>query len=124
MASLWVGAASAPDVPLALLQVAETREKQSVLATEIIKGVLVPQFAILPLAVLLIWLALVRGIKPLSVVEARDPRAQARRPEPARRILGAAGSRAAGAVGQRAAEQAQRLDRARRSASWPTPRTS
>ncbi|HEY9222604.1 MAG TPA: ATP-binding protein, partial [Variovorax sp.] len=33
--------------------------------------VLLPQFAILPLAVLLIWLALVRGIKPLSVVEAR-----------------------------------------------------
>ena len=56
---------------MALLQVAETREKQSVLATEIIKGVLLPQFAILPLAVLLIWLALVRGIKPLSVVEAR-----------------------------------------------------
>ncbi|HET7837946.1 MAG TPA: sensor histidine kinase N-terminal domain-containing protein [Variovorax sp.] len=70
IASLWV-AGQAPDVPLALLQVAETREKQSVLATEIIKGVLLPQFAILPLAVLLIWLALVRGIKPLSVVEAR-----------------------------------------------------
>jgi two-component system sensor histidine kinase TctE len=33
--------------------------------------VLLPQFAILPLAVLLIWLALVRGIKPLSVIEAR-----------------------------------------------------
>ncbi|MDN8612114.1 sensor histidine kinase [Variovorax ginsengisoli] len=70
IASLWV-AGKPPDVPLALLQVAETREKQSVLATEIIKGVLLPQFAILPLAVLLIWLALVRGIKPLSVVEAR-----------------------------------------------------
>jgi two-component system sensor histidine kinase TctE len=70
IASLWV-AGQPPDVPLALLQMAETREKQSVLATEIIKGVLLPQFAILPLAVLLIWLALVRGIKPLSVVEAR-----------------------------------------------------
>ena len=70
IASLWV-VGSTPDAPFALLQVAETREKQSVLATEIIKGVLLPQFAILPLAVLLIWLALVRGIKPLSVVEAR-----------------------------------------------------
>ncbi|MCU4120188.1 sensor histidine kinase [Variovorax sp. N23] len=68
--SLWVAGAT-PDAPPALVQVAETREKQSVLATEIIKGVLLPQFAILPLAVLLIWLALVRGIKPLSVVEAR-----------------------------------------------------
>ena len=70
VASLWI-AGAAPDASPALLQVAETREKQSVLATEIIKGVLLPQFAILPLAVLLIWLALVRGIKPLSVVEAR-----------------------------------------------------
>ncbi|MDM0106002.1 sensor histidine kinase N-terminal domain-containing protein [Variovorax sp. J22R24] len=70
IASLWL-AGTTPDAPPTLLQVAETREKQSVLATEIIKGVLLPQFAILPLAVLLIWLALVRGIKPLSVVEAR-----------------------------------------------------
>lgn len=70
VAALWI-AGTTPQVPPALLQVAETREKQSVLATEIIKGVLLPQFAILPLAVLLIWLALVRGIKPLSVVEAR-----------------------------------------------------
>ncbi|MEO5670269.1 MAG: sensor histidine kinase N-terminal domain-containing protein [Ramlibacter sp.] len=54
-----------------LVQVAETREKRSVLATEIIKGVMLPQFVILPLAVLLVWLALVRGIKPLSQLEER-----------------------------------------------------
>ncbi len=54
-----------------LVQVAETREKRSVLAAEIIKGVMLPQFAILPLAVLLVWLALVRGIKPLSRLEER-----------------------------------------------------
>ncbi len=54
-----------------LVQVAETLEKRSVLATEIIKGVMLPQFFILPLAVLLVWLALVRGIKPLSRLEAR-----------------------------------------------------
>ena len=41
------------------------------LATEIIKGVMLPQFVILPLAVLLVWLALVRGIKPLSQLEER-----------------------------------------------------
>ena len=55
----------------ALVQVAETREKRSVLATEIIKGVMLPQLVILPLAVLLVWLALVRGIKPLSQLEER-----------------------------------------------------
>ena len=70
VASMWLPGAT-PDALPVLLQVAETREKQQVLAVEIIKGVLLPQFAILPLAVLLIWLALVRGIKPLSVVEAR-----------------------------------------------------
>lgn len=55
----------------ALVQVAETREKRSVLATEIIKGVMLPQFVILPLAVLLVWLALARGIKPLNQLEER-----------------------------------------------------
>jgi len=55
----------------ALVQVAETREKRSVLAAEIIKGVMLPQFVILPLAVLLVWLALARGIKPLSQLEER-----------------------------------------------------
>ncbi|MDD2544757.1 MAG: sensor histidine kinase N-terminal domain-containing protein [Burkholderiaceae bacterium] len=63
--------------PMALVQVAETREKRSVLATEIIKGVMLPQFVILPLAVLLVWLALARGIQPLNQLEqrirARDP---------------------------------------------------
>ena len=62
----------------ALVQVAETREKRSVLATEIIKGVMLPQFVIMPLAVLLVWLALARGIKPLHLLEQRIRR---RRPD-------------------------------------------
>ncbi len=70
VAYTWVQPAL-PGAPLVLVQVAETREKQQVLATEIIKGVLLPQFAILPLAILLIWLALVRAIKPLSELEER-----------------------------------------------------
>ncbi|HYW55893.1 MAG TPA: sensor histidine kinase N-terminal domain-containing protein [Polaromonas sp.] len=62
------------DVPGAspmLVQVAETLEKRKTLATEIVKGVMVPQFVTLPLAVLLVWLALVRGIKPLDQLEKR-----------------------------------------------------
>ncbi|GAB2479939.1 MAG: sensor histidine kinase N-terminal domain-containing protein [Comamonas sp.] len=70
VAWMWVRL-SLPEPSLALIQVAETREKRSVLATEIIKGVMLPQFAILPLAVLLVWLALVRGIKPLHQLEER-----------------------------------------------------
>ena len=70
MAYIWVRIPGR-DAPHALVQVAETREKRSVLATEIIKGVMLPQFVILPLAVLLVWLALARGIKPLHQLEAR-----------------------------------------------------
>jgi two-component system sensor histidine kinase TctE len=63
---------------LVLMQVAETKGKRSTLATEIIKGVMVPQFIILPLAVLLVWLALVRGIRPLNDLEQRI---RARKPD-------------------------------------------
>ncbi|WP_439112469.1 sensor histidine kinase N-terminal domain-containing protein [Hydrogenophaga sp.] len=63
---------------LVLMQMAETKGKRSTLATEIIKGVMVPQFVILPLAVLLVWLALVRGIRPLNELEQRI---RARKPD-------------------------------------------
>ena len=67
-----------PEGRPALVQVAETMEKRSVLATEIVKGVMLPQFVILPLAVLLVWLALVQAIKPLNRLEERI---RARSPE-------------------------------------------
>jgi two-component system sensor histidine kinase TctE len=70
VASLWIKV-EAPQASPVLVQVAETLEKRSVLATEIIKGVMLPQFVILPLAVLLVWLALARGIRPLSRLEER-----------------------------------------------------
>ena len=77
VAYVWV-ALDPAGTQTALVQVAETREKRSVLAAEIIKGVMLPQFVILPLAVLLVWLALVRGIKPLSQLEERI---RARKPD-------------------------------------------
>ena len=54
-----------------LVQVAESHDKRTRLATEIIKGVIVPQFVVLPLAVLLVWFALARGIKPLNELQQR-----------------------------------------------------
>ena len=54
-----------------LVQVAETLGKRSRLTNEIIKGVILPQFVILPLAVLLVWLALARGIAPLNELQRR-----------------------------------------------------
>jgi two-component system sensor histidine kinase TctE len=64
-------AAADDDGSRSLVQVAETLNKRSQLATEIIKGVIVPQFIILPLAVVLIWLALARGIAPLDQLQRR-----------------------------------------------------
>ncbi len=77
VAYLWVSLPEAGHAP-ALVQVAETLEKRSVLATEIVKGVMLPQFVILPLAVLLVWLALVQAIKPLNQLEERI---RARKPD-------------------------------------------
>jgi len=77
VAYLWINV-SGPGTRPALVQVAETMEKRSVLATEIVKGVMLPQFFILPLAVLLVWLALVQAIKPLHQLEERI---RARKPD-------------------------------------------
>jgi two-component system sensor histidine kinase TctE len=70
VAYMWVKL-DLPQGRPALVQVAESMEKRSVLATEIVKGVMLPQFVILPLAVLLVWLALVQAIKPLNSLEER-----------------------------------------------------
>ena len=70
VAYTWIKV-DAPGGRPVLVQVAETLEKRKTLATEIVKGVMVPQFVTLPLAVLLVWLALVRGIKPLDQLEKR-----------------------------------------------------
>lgn len=63
---------------LALVQVAETLEKRGVLANEIIKGVILPQFIILPIALALVWFALSRGLSPLAELQQRI---RARRPD-------------------------------------------
>lgn len=78
VAAIWVQLPAAENDAMALVQVAETLEKRRVLAAEIIKGVMLPQFVILPLAVLLVWLALARGIKPLNRLEERI---RARKPD-------------------------------------------
>jgi len=54
-----------------LVQVAETRIKRGDLASRIISGVLLPQFAIIPLAVILVYLGLTRGLAPLNRLQGR-----------------------------------------------------
>ncbi|MDB5990902.1 MAG: histidine kinase [Herbaspirillum sp.] len=56
---------------LLLVQVGETLDKRTQLANDIIKGVILPQFVILPIALALIWFALARGLSPLSELQRR-----------------------------------------------------
>ena len=72
VAYLWVSPeGQAGSTQMMLVQVGETLGKRTRLTNEIIKGVILPQFVILPLAVLLVWLALARGIAPLNDLQRR-----------------------------------------------------
>ncbi|SUV87561.1 two-component system histidine kinase [Bordetella pertussis] len=70
-----------PDTQPALVMVAETVEKRAQLANDIIKGVIIPQFVVLPIAVLLVWFGLSRGVAPLNALQQR---LRARRPTTSR----------------------------------------
>jgi len=74
----WVEFANRPGAQPALIQVAETLERRSQLANEIIRGVIVPQFVVLPIAVVLVWFGLSRGLRPLASLQSRI---RARRPD-------------------------------------------
>ena len=62
----------------ALVQVAETLEKRRQLAKQIVKGVIFPEFIILPIALTLVWFALTRGLSPLATLQ---DHIRARRPD-------------------------------------------
>ncbi|GMV60493.1 MAG: hypothetical protein AMXMBFR72_35810 [Betaproteobacteria bacterium] len=78
IAYTWVEFRNAKGGQPVLVQVAETLEKRSQLANEIIRGVIVPQFVVLPIAVILVWFGLSRGLAPLNSLQARI---RARRPD-------------------------------------------
>jgi two-component system sensor histidine kinase TctE len=64
-------AASRDPAARVLVQVAEPTDGRTHLANEIIKGVILPQFLVLPLALLLVWFGLTRGLAPLSQLQSR-----------------------------------------------------
>lgn len=75
VAFMFVGEESLPKDRWALVEVAETLEKRSQLSNKIIASVILPQFVIIPLAVVLVWFGLTRGLRPLTrlreLIEAR-----------------------------------------------------
>lgn len=60
---------SSEETRYALVQVGETLEKRRELANQIIKGVILPEFIILPIAITLLWFALSRGLSPLTTLQ-------------------------------------------------------
>lgn len=60
-----------------LVEVGETLEKRTQLSNKIVASVILPQFVIIPLAVILVWFGLSRGLRPLTrlrqTIEARAP---------------------------------------------------
>ncbi|MBU6439748.1 MAG: sensor histidine kinase N-terminal domain-containing protein [Betaproteobacteria bacterium] len=71
----WV---PAPHAGLLLVQVAEGLQQRSELARNIVRGVILPQFVIVPISILLVWFGLGQGIIPLDELQARIRR---RRPD-------------------------------------------
>jgi two-component system sensor histidine kinase TctE len=66
VAYAWIEAPGAPGTAPVLIEVAEPPAERTQLANEIIKGVILPQFVVLPLALLLVWFGLSRGLAPLA----------------------------------------------------------
>ncbi|RIX47677.1 MAG: sensor histidine kinase [Rhodocyclales bacterium GT-UBC] len=60
-----------------IVEVAETTDKRTQLANKIVASVILPQFVIIPLAVMLVWFGLSRGLRPLTrlrqTIETREP---------------------------------------------------
>lgn len=54
-----------------LVEVGETVEKRSELSNKIIASVILPQFVIIPLAVVLVWFGLSQGLRPLTRLRER-----------------------------------------------------
>lgn len=54
-----------------LVEIGETLEKRSQLSNKIIASVILPQFVIIPLAVVLVWFGLSQGLRPLTRLRER-----------------------------------------------------
>jgi two-component system sensor histidine kinase TctE len=78
IAYTWVQFVNRPGSQPALVQVGESLDTRAQLANEIVRGIIVPQFVVLPVAVVLVWFGLSRGLRPLAALRARI---RARRPD-------------------------------------------
>ncbi|MFZ2268310.1 MAG: sensor histidine kinase N-terminal domain-containing protein [Azonexus sp.] len=77
MAYTYLADAQLPRERWIVVEVAETTDKRTQLANKIVASVILPQFIIIPLAVMLVWFGLSRGLRPLTrlrqTIETREP---------------------------------------------------
>lgn len=77
MAYTYLAEPNMPKSQWVVIEVGETTEKRSQLANKIVASVILPQFIIIPLAVMLVWFGLSRGLRPLTrlrqTIDARQP---------------------------------------------------
>lgn len=77
MAYTYLADANLPRERWIIVEVGETTEKRTQLANKIVASVILPQFIIIPLAVMLVWFGLSRGLRPLTrlrqTIETREP---------------------------------------------------
>ena len=71
VAFMFLGDFSSPRESWVLIEVGETLEKRSQLSNKIIASVILPQFVIIPLAVILVWFGLSQGLRPLTRLRER-----------------------------------------------------
>lgn len=71
VAYTYVAATGQPSGREVIVEVAETLEKRSQLSNKIIASVILPQFVIIPLAVILVWFGLSQGLRPLAYLRER-----------------------------------------------------
>lgn len=77
IAYMWLDLSARGAGPV-LLVAAESVDRRAQLANDIIKGVIIPQFIVLPVAVLLVWFGLSRGVAPINALQRR---LRARKPD-------------------------------------------
>lgn len=77
IAYTWMDLSTRGSGPV-LLVAAESVDRRTQLANDIIKGVIIPQFIVLPIAVLLVWFGLSRGVAPINALQRK---LRARRPD-------------------------------------------
>ncbi|HSV79714.1 MAG TPA: sensor histidine kinase N-terminal domain-containing protein [Ramlibacter sp.] len=66
MVAAWLPISDAPRAPLVRVQVAETENKRSRLAWEMVANVVVPQLLLILIAAAIVWIGVSRGLEPLQ----------------------------------------------------------